>query len=115
MDWQSIITTALVKAVEDALDVPGTDKPDWETVLRAFDDAEMDAREVYVEAIKEACRNHGVEPETSFVYPPIPVRDFDWSARDTNDDGEEVQLVGWGWTETDAIYDLLQQVREKFE
>lgn len=43
---------------------------------------------------------------TNYVYPPIPIRRFDWSAyRDGFDEGE---LIGWGATEADAIADLLE-------
>ena len=42
---------------------------------------------------------------THFEYPPIPIRDFDWSAvRDGYDAGD---LIGRGKTEADAIADLL--------
>jgi hypothetical protein len=43
---------------------------------------------------------------TEHVYPPIPTRQFDWSAcRDGYDEGE---LIGWGPTEEAAIADLLE-------
>ncbi len=45
---------------------------------------------------------------TTFVYPPIPVRDCDWQAHydgdEPNDDGH--MRVGRGRTEQDAINDL---------
>lgn len=48
---------------------------------------------------------------TTFVYPPIPVRDCDWQAHfdgdEPDDDGR--MLVGIGATEQDAINDLLDQ------
>ena len=47
--------------------------------------------------------------ETTHVFPPIPVRQFDWSAvdADTYDpDPEAHSPVGWGATEADAITDL---------
>lgn len=49
---------------------------------------------------------------TEFVYPPIPIRDFDWSAVDGDtydgapDSGNRHQ-VGCGRTEKEAIADLL--------
>lgn len=44
---------------------------------------------------------------TSYVYPPIPVRDYDWEAY--WDDLDESGPVGRGPTEKDAIMDLLNQ------
>jgi len=41
---------------------------------------------------------------TAFVNPPIPVRDFDWSA--TRDGYDEGDPIGWGRTEAAAIDDL---------
>jgi len=41
---------------------------------------------------------------TEFVNPPIPCRDFDWSA--TFDGYDEGDHIGWGKTEEEAIYDL---------
>ena len=55
---------------------------------------------------------------TSFVYPPIPVRDFDWSAvdDDTYDGAEDgVYIIGFGKTEQEAINDLLEQVCQSSE
>lgn len=57
----------------------------------------------------------GLVIETSFDYPPIPVRDFDWSAVTDNYDGEldaGFQPVGRGRTEEAAIADLLEQIKE---
>ena len=57
---------------------------------------------------------------TSFDYPPIPVRNFDWSAidEDTYDvdcdqDGYfSTSPVGHGRTEAEAIADLMEQLEE---
>ena len=52
---------------------------------------------------------------TSFDYPPIPVRCFDWSAVTENYDGAPDagwQPVGHGATEQEAIDDLLEQIEE---
>ena len=44
---------------------------------------------------------------TAFVNPPIPCRDFDWSAmHDGYDAGD---LIGWGSTEARAIDDLINR------
>lgn len=48
---------------------------------------------------------------TEFVYPPIPVRNFDWSAidDDTYDGAEDSSTrgqIGYGRTEAEAIADL---------
>lgn len=41
---------------------------------------------------------------THHVYPPIPMREFDWSA--TRDGYEPGDAIGWGKTEAEAIADL---------
>jgi hypothetical protein len=48
---------------------------------------------------------------TSFDYPPIPVRDADWSAvREGYDAGD---FIGRGRTEADAVADLLSMEDER--
>jgi hypothetical protein len=47
---------------------------------------------------------------TSHVYPPIPIRDFDWAA--VTDDYEPGHPIGRGPTEQAAIDDLNAQLRE---
>lgn len=42
---------------------------------------------------------------TSFVFPPIPMRKFDWCAHYDDPEG----LCGWGETEQEAIADLIEQ------
>lgn len=64
-----------------------------------------------------------IELNTSFVYPAIPTRNFDWSAIDSNTfdadfAGEEDGYVthcphGAGETEIEAINDLLEQIEER--
>lgn len=41
---------------------------------------------------------------TRYDPPPIPVREFDWSA--TTDNYEPGHPIGWGSTEAEAIRDL---------
>jgi len=63
---------------------------------------------------------NGIKVRTTHEYPPIPVRDMDWSAVD--DDTYDVDCdqdgyfstspVGRGATEDEAIKDLLQQIEE---
>lgn len=48
---------------------------------------------------------------TSYDYPPIPIRDYDWSA--IREDYEPGDLVGTGRTEQDAIDDLVRQENER--
>lgn len=48
---------------------------------------------------------------TSYVYPPIPIRSFDWSAIDDN--YEPGQPIGHGPTEAAAIEDLLEQLGDR--
>ena len=47
---------------------------------------------------------------TEYVFPPIPIRDFDWFAYivEQAEDG----LRGWGKTQIDAICNLLEQIEE---
>lgn len=49
---------------------------------------------------------------TSYVNPPIPVRDFDWQAYLDNDAGDETAPVGHGRDELSAIRDLLEKIEE---
>ena len=62
---------------------------------------------------------NGLKVHTNFDYPPIPVRDMDWSAVDDNYDCDcdedgffSTCPVGRGATEQEAIADLLQQIEE---
>lgn len=47
---------------------------------------------------------------TSFVYPPIPVRNFDWQA--VVDGYEPGDAIGHGSTEDEAIVALLSTLEE---
>jgi len=57
---------------------------------------------------------------TEHVYPPIPIRQYDWSAVTDNYDGAPdahcratgPQLVGTGATEQEAIASLLDEIAE---
>ncbi len=52
---------------------------------------------------------------THYVYPPIPIRQFDWSAvdGDTYDGAEGSHCpIGYGATEQAAIDDLLDQIND---
>ena len=44
---------------------------------------------------------------TSHDCPPIPVRDYDWSA--SREDWDLGDLIGYGRTEQEAIDDLVEQ------
>ena len=44
---------------------------------------------------------------TRHVYPPIPIRCYDWEA--IREDYDEGDIVGWGELEKDAIDDLIEQ------
>ena len=49
--------------------------------------------------------------KTTHEFPPIPIRDYDWSAiRKGYDEGD---LIGYGRTEQDAINDLLRQENDR--
>jgi hypothetical protein len=47
---------------------------------------------------------------TSYIYPPIPIRQFDWSAVDDN--YEPGDPIGYGATEQEAIENLKQLIEE---
>lgn len=54
---------------------------------------------------------NGIRVRTSFEFPPIPVRKFDWFAVDDDTyDGEGP--IGMGATEAEAIEDLLALIDE---
>ena len=48
---------------------------------------------------------------TKYDPPPIPIRQFDWSAID-DDTYEPGCPIGWGATEQEAINDLLEKLNE---
>jgi len=48
--------------------------------------------------------------KTSFVNPPIPMRQFDWLAVDDDTYDGEGCPIGTGATEQEAINDLLEQM-----
>lgn len=48
-------------------------------------------------------RDHGIKIVTSHVYPPIPVRQFDWCAHYDDPEGP----CGYGPTEAAAVDDLI--------
>jgi hypothetical protein len=49
---------------------------------------------------------------TEFVYPPIPIRDFDWIAVDDDTYDGHGGPIGYGRTEADAVADLMEQIEE---
>ena len=51
---------------------------------------------------------------TNFVYPPIPLRGFDWSAVD-DDTYEPGCPIGSGRTELEAVQDLFKQLEDDYE
>lgn len=51
--------------------------------------------------------------KTEFVYPPIPIRNFDWSAIDEDTyNGDPHDPIGFGRTESEAIKDLLERIED---
>jgi hypothetical protein len=45
---------------------------------------------------------------TAHIYPPIPIRSFDWSA--VEDGYEPGRPIGYGKTEAEAVSDLRDQL-----
>ena len=71
-------------------------------------------------ALSEAVKPRPRKIVTEHVYPPIPIRQFDWAAHDDNyeppdSDGVGGGIVGWGRTEAEAIADYLQLVEDEQE
>jgi hypothetical protein len=50
---------------------------------------------------------------TEHVFPPIPVRQFDWSAVDDDTYDGHGSPIGYGRTEQEAVADLLEQMEER--
>ena len=50
--------------------------------------------------------------KTYFVYPPIPIRNFDWQAVDDDTYDGEGCPIGYGSTEQEAIEDLLSKIED---
>jgi hypothetical protein len=50
--------------------------------------------------------------KTSYVFPPIPIRNFDWCAYDDNTYDGPGSVIGWGPTRESAIADLLEQLED---
>jgi hypothetical protein len=50
---------------------------------------------------------------TSFVFPPIPIRKFDWCAIDDDTYDGPGSPIGSGETEQEAIGDLMEQIAER--
>jgi len=51
--------------------------------------------------------------EAFYSMTPLPFRNFDWSAIDTNSyDGQSNDPVGYGKTKEEAIRDLVEQLLE---
>ena len=56
--------------------------------------------------------------QTDFIYPPIPTRNCDWVAvdSDTYDGAPDCNCpIGRGATEAEAVADLLAQIEERSE
>lgn len=51
--------------------------------------------------------------KTEHVYPPIPLRMYDWSAIDDDTYDGQGSPMGWGASEQEAIEDLLCQIAER--
>jgi len=51
---------------------------------------------------------YGEKVRTSNIYPPIPLRQFDWQAVFDNDEPNDsgYMMIGYGATEAEAIEDL---------
>ena len=52
---------------------------------------------------------------TEHVFPPIPLRQFDWCATDDNYEPDSGYVIGWGRTEQEAIDDYKSYFDEQGE
>ena len=54
---------------------------------------------------------------TECVYPPIPIRDYDWRAWVVGEEPDAVyyKISGWGRDEKSAIADLKEQLAQQDE
>ena len=54
-----------------------------------------------------------IKISTEFIYPPIPIRNFDWCAIDENTyNGDKTDPIGFGKTRSEAVQDLLEKIEE---
>lgn len=75
-------------------------------------------RPIWQDTVRGARKQVGISMihinvRTNFDYPPIPVRNFDWSAVDDDTYDGEGCPIGHGATEQEAIADLLEQIEER--
>jgi hypothetical protein len=61
----------------------------------------------------EAATDETMKITTNFVYPPIPLRQFDWCAYDDDTYDGPGSILGHGRTEAEAVADFREQWEEK--
>lgn len=69
--------------------------------------------EIYDDKRSCCCENHNVEIRTEHLRPPIPTRNFDWSAVQVGYEPDDP--IGRGATEDEAIADLMEQLSSSEE
>ena len=67
----------------------------------------------YLNSLGSKMIEHTENVVTRYIYPPIPIREFDWVA--LREDHDEFGPFGWGKTEQEAIEDLLEIESEAWE
>lgn len=83
--------------------------------------SDIPGQDDYVPLTREEAERQFGPIKTSFDYPPIPVRDCDWSAHFPDiydgapDSSARSKMIGRGATEEAAIADLLEQAEEYAE
>lgn len=93
--------------------LPGFD--DWLTREPDYllpDETEPTAAEQRADWLDSIQQKHG-HINTHHIFPPIPIRSFDWSAMRDDDEGEEGRPVGYGATEDEALRDLIEQLEDE--
>ena len=65
--------------------------------------------------VELAAIHDGLRIATDHVFPPIPIRQFDWCAYDDNSYDGPGSVLGHGRTEQEAIENLTQELAERGE
>lgn len=78
--------------------------------LKIFEEGELNALNDVLDYINHTIAIRNKKIVTSYVYPPIPCRSYDWSA--VTEGYEEGEPMGWGPTKERAIEDLMEQLEE---
>ena len=90
---------------------PQPDDPCLETDIGQCEECDGEGCELPQDIIGRILAIGRGKVNLSFIYPPIPIRQFDWVASFDNDepDDDGNMICGYGKTRADALNDLLDQ------